>query len=343
MTDVERSTFYHEKFGDIMTYSFLPKHPAFDHCAVLANGRRFTVQEWREFQHYVLTSGCKVKASWHNGLILIEECNMHATHVAGLFEVNGKFFMFNRAAGEMDGVLGVAGQGECHVGNSYIMPDTSYIPIHGNTPSFYMEVANTQHVLTLINKVEQLLHHSHNNRYTVILKVWRNPNPNQVAIVIAVWLKVGDTATPAEREAIVFTSFGTRPPTNDELAPFAVAPAGFTPWVPALTGVINGPGSVPCIAANELLPEYNITFQTATLLNVPNVATPDEYLLLPDINISLYQTQCDVIRGMVTDITRGLWNLNNAELGQIVNNVNPNGIWRRLYNFAVALYNPPTL
>jgi hypothetical protein len=147
----------------------------------------------------------------------------------------GTVFAYNRTnAGFGADMLEALGQTDYYVSRSFIMPDATWVPEGGTTPSIFMEVANTQSVENvLVNKVELLLRHSVNNRYVIIIKVWRDPLPENIAMVCAVWMKANNTAQAHEWLAIKFTSFGSRPPTAIELAAFPVNP-GDRPWVPAL-------------------------------------------------------------------------------------------------------------
>lgn len=181
MCDKEKTNFDHEKFGNINTYYLIPPDPDFCHTRRLqppASGR-FSAAEWSEFLTYVESCWRKIKASFLDGQILIQECNTHAISEAGLNVFSGTFEVYNRKFDEW-GDDAVVAYGKLHyrIAENVLSPDATWAPQHGLHPSIFFEVANLQEPENLLNKVDLILRNSYDIRYVIIVKVWRDPLPS---------------------------------------------------------------------------------------------------------------------------------------------------------------------
>ena len=315
MSDVNQTILDHEKFGNITTYYLIPPDPDFCNTRRLkapASGR-FSVADWSEFLTYIESCGRKIKASFRDGQILIEESNIHAITESGLNVFSGTFEVYNRKSDEWgEDALLAFGKLHYRIPENVLMPAATWAPQHGLHPSIFFEIANLQEPENLLNKVDLILRNSHDIRYVIIVKAWRDPLPDQVAMVVAVWLKANNVIEGNEWQAFKFTSFGNRPPTSAELAAFPVTP-GDGPWLPALDGVIESSDRVSCDVSNAELPVFTLTLLPVHMFQVPNVTTPAHLLALPDLTITLYLVKQAMLRGMILDILNERWLLTDAQ------------------------------
>eukprot|EP01032_Pedospumella_encystans_P010310 gene10310-12062_t len=315
MSDKDQTIYDHQKFGNIKHYYLIPPNPDFRYTRRLkppACGR-FSAAEWSEFLTYIESCGRKIKASFRDGQILIEESNIHVITESGLNVFSGTFYECNRKSDEWgDDALMAFGKLHYRIAENVLMPDATWAPQHGLHPSVFFEIANLQAPENLLNKVDLILRNSHEIRYVIIVKVWRDPLPDQVAMVIAVWLKANDVIERNEWQATKFTSFGTRPPTSAELAAFPVTP-GDRPWLSPLDGVIESSDRVSCDVSTAELSVFTLTLLPVHMFNVPNMNTPAHLLALPDLIVPLYLVKQAMVRGMIVDILNERWLLTDAK------------------------------
>lgn len=342
MTDVQRRSTYFAKFGDPLTYSNYPPNPLLNMTRRILppnNRKGFTSSEYDEFLDYLYTLGIKMRTIHYYGQILITELEVHGGHESAI----GAFFgMVNNYdelhSDDEHSILKFGGQRSTHFSHTTMLPDAQWIPVHGLTPSLVLEIGNSQTIGMLLTKVNIILNESKNSRYIVVVKLWRDPVPARVAMVVMVWRKSEDIVAPAEYEATHFISFGNKAPTAAQLAGFPMVPDPHGAWLPELQGVVEDEAfSVPCNSDNIDHPMFNIQLHAQSLFSLPNDQGPQPHLIqaLPPLVFHLARIRWKILEMIVDDILVKMYHLSDEEVQEIVDHQETQISYPSLYMFAL--------
>ena len=347
-TDVESGCpSFSEKFGDPSSYHMIQRDPLINHdreIKPVMPGQRWTKADYNEFEYFLNERGFKMKTVFDNGRIFITEVQTHSAHEACSnlivapfhhrnlehYAINGDDLFFMDGTTRYDTTIDYSVTCDQQVEPN--LPDAE-------SPTLFVEVASTQTVGSAFARVKALLRGSPNLRYMLIVKIYQSPVPMDVAMTACVWEKDGDTAEGEDWIATRFVSFGNRQLTEVELEEYPAAEMD-TDHAQLNAPVVNfleeQGGSAQI---------HPLTFTMSALFDLPNQAAPADIAATEDVVVDLVMLRSGTVLGIVRDIMRGRWVLNNDELFRIIEEVpaDPTHRFARLRQHALTYCVHPVL
>eukprot|EP01032_Pedospumella_encystans_P008297 gene8297-9869_t len=217
-----------------------------------------------------------------------------------------------------EGILQNYGKADVSVIGDWIQLDGQWVPEDGIAPTFMYEVVNAEGLTIAMAKANRVVMHSESCRYFMVVKIWRDVIPSQIAAALARWIRSGNTVQERELQATHFDSFGNRPATQAELDEFPHAP-GNGLWVSSVVGVTNGDGRIDCTKLNQALPIFSVVPEPSRLFDVPSAITPPKFLALPPLMMDLFTMKWDLVEAVRDDIVSERWTMTEAQHVALVN------------------------